>query len=210
MGDLLILGDGVHGAEMAEIVERVNRVTPTWNLLGFVSPQNRQVGTERNGYPVLGGPQALADFPDAFLISDNEWPRTIAIPHERLISLIDPSSFVSRTAKIGRGCVLYPNSFVGLNASLGDYVFCLSGCVINHDCVLADRVVLASGVILAGSVLVEPECYLGQSCTVRQTLRIGRGSLIGMGAVIVKNVPPGSVIIGNPGRSKEESKRAGC
>ena len=50
-----------------------------------------------------------------------------------------------RAARIGRGCVLYPNSFVGLDVHLGDYVFCLSGCVINHDCVLENRVVLASG-----------------------------------------------------------------
>lgn len=203
MRDLLILGDGVHGAEMAEIVERVNHASPTWNLLGFISPHGRDIGTERNGYRVLGGPDALADFPDACLIPDNEWPRTLPIPHERLISLIDPSAFVSRTAQIGRGCVLYPNSFIGLNASLGNSVFCLSGCIINHDCVLEDRVVLASSVTLAGSVHVEPGCYLGQSCTVRQHLRIGRGSLIGMGAVVIRDVPPDSVIIGNPGRSKE-------
>ena len=204
MRDLLILGDGVHGTEMAEIVERVNHVVPTWNLLGFISPQGRNVGTERNGYRVLGGPDVLTDFPDACLIPDNEWPRTLPIPQERLISLVDPSAFVSRTAQIGKGCVLYPQCFVGLNASLGNYVFCLSGCIINHDCVLEDRVVLASSVTLAGSVYVERECYLGQSCTVRQRLQIGRGSLIGMGAVVVKEVPPDSVIIGNPGRSKEK------
>jgi sugar O-acyltransferase (sialic acid O-acetyltransferase NeuD family) len=208
MHDLLIVGSGVHGAEMAEIVERVNRVRLTWNLLGFVSPQNTPVGTERNGYPVLGGPDMIAAYPDACLVSDNEWPRTLALPHERLVSLIDPSAFVSRTAQIGVGCVLYPNSFVGLNASLGDRVFCLSGCVINHDCVLEDSVVLASGVILAGSVHVEAECYLGQSCTIRQFLRIGRGSLIGMGAVVVRDVAPGSVIIGNPGRLKEDKNHA--
>lgn len=204
MRDLLILGNGVHGAEMAEIVERINAVRPTWNLLGFVSPQTEQSGRERNGYPVLGGLDAFAKYPAACLLPDNEWPRSLPVPSERLISLVDPSAFVSRTAKVGRGCVLYPHCFVGLNASLGENVFCLSGCILNHDCVLEDRVVLASGVTLAGSVVVESECYLGQSCTVRQRQRIGRGSLIGMGAVVVKDVPPGSVIIGNPGRLKEK------
>jgi len=204
MRDLLILGDGVHGMEMAEIVERVNLAAPTWNLLGFISPHDFQPGTERNGYPVLGGADALKDFPDAYLIPDNKWPRASAIPHERLISLVDPSAFVSRTAQMGRGCVIYPHSFIGLNACLGDYVFALGGCIINHDCVLEDRIVLASGVTLAGSVHVETECYLGQSCTVRQHQRIGRDSLIGMGAVIVRDVPPGSVIMGNPGRNKEK------
>jgi acetyltransferase-like isoleucine patch superfamily enzyme len=96
--------------------------------------------------------------------------------------------------------VLYSHCFVGLNARIGDALFCLSGCIINHDDVIEDRVTLASGVTLAGSVHIEADCYLGQGCTVRQELRIGRGSLIGMGAVVVSDVPPNSVIVGNPGR----------
>ena len=198
MRDLLILGIGVHGAEMAEIVERINRAAPTWNLLGFISPTSDRVGDTRNGYPVLGAPEALDRYPQADLVPDNEWPRTIDVPCERLVSLIDPSAFVSRTARIGRGCVIYPHCYLGLNAHIGDYVFMLDGCVVNHDDVIEDRAVLASGVTLAGFAHVEADCYLGQSCTIRQSLRIGRGSLVGMGAVVVKDVPPNSVMAGNP------------
>jgi sugar O-acyltransferase (sialic acid O-acetyltransferase NeuD family) len=200
MRDLVILGGGVHSAEMVEIVERINRVEPTWNLLGYLTPHEEQIGTSRNGYPVLGRAEALDAYPDACLVADNEWPRSIPAHQERLVSLVDPSAVVSRTARIGAGCVLYPHCFVGLNARIGDMVFCLSGSIINHDDVIGDRVVIASGVTLAGSVVVEEGCYLGQSCTVRQHVRIGQGSLIGMGAVVVKEVAAGSVIVGNPGR----------
>ena len=198
MRDLIILGTGVHGAEMAEMVERINRAGPTWRLLGFISPREDEDRAELNGSPILGPPEALAAYPDACLLTDNEWPRTIEIPRERLVSLIDPSVCVSRTARIGPGCVIYPHGYLGLNATLGVQVFCLAGCVINHDDVLEDRVVLASGVMLAGGVYVEEDCYLGQGCTVRQHLRIGSGSLIGMGAVVVKDVQPNSVMAGNP------------
>lgn len=200
MHDLLILGIGVHGAEMVEIVERVNHVQPTWNLLGFVSPDGRRVGEVRNGFPVLGTLEMVSELPTAHLVPDNEWPRSPAIPRERLISLIDPSAFVSRTAHVGVGCVIYPHCYVGLNARVGDFVFCLSGCTINHDVVVEDRTVLASGATLAGYVHVEADCYLGQECTVRQNLRIGHNSLLGMGAVVVKDVPPDSVMVGNPAR----------
>jgi hypothetical protein len=36
MKDLVILGGGVHAAEMVEIVGRINRVKKTWNLLGLI------------------------------------------------------------------------------------------------------------------------------------------------------------------------------
>ena len=200
MRDLLILGADVHALEMAEIVERVNAAAPTWNLLGFLTTQAQRVGERLNGYPVLATLDQLPEYPEADLVPAYPCPRSLPVPRERLVSLIDPTAFVSRTATIGAGCVLYPNCFVGLNARICDYTFCLSGSVINHDTVLEERVVLASRAALAGIVHVEAECYLGQSCTVRQELRIGRGSMIGMGAVVVQDVPPNSVIVGNPGR----------
>ena len=164
-----------------------------------------KTGQQYNGYPVLGGMEVISNCSARF-VPDNSWPHSLNIPYDRLVSLIDPSTFVSRSAQIGVGTVIYPNSYVGLNARIGDYVFCLSGCIINHDAVINDRVIMASSVSLAGSVHVESDCYLGQACTCRQFTRIGAGSLIGMGSVIVRDVPQNSVMIGNPARKLRDNK----
>jgi hypothetical protein len=143
--DLLILGVGVHALEMVEIVERVNRVAASWNLLGYLAADESHPAEPQNGYPVLGTLEQLSRYADACLVPAFGWPVSQLVPRERLVSLIDPTCFVSRTATIGAGSVLYPGCFVGLNARIGDFVFCLSGCKINHDTVLEDRVTLASG-----------------------------------------------------------------
>jgi len=204
MKDLIILGAGVHAAEMVELIERMNAAVPRWNLLGFIAEEEEAVGGTINGLPVLDWADAWRRYPEAEFALSYGFPRELLPPRERLISVVDPTAFVSRTASIGAGCVIYPHCFVGVNARLGDYVFCLSGSVINHDDVLEDWVTLASGAALAGSVHVERDCYLGQGCSVRQLLRIGRGSTIGMGAVVVRDVPPDSVMVGNPARRLEK------
>lgn len=203
MQDLLILGTGVHGGEMAHMVERINRQAPTWRLLGHVAPKAMEQ-TEFAGYPVLGSVEQLAEIlaahPGAMLVADNEFPKSAPVPAERLTTIIDPDSYIHPTARIGRGCVFYPGAFIGLNAVIGDRVFALSGATINHDNVIADDVVFASKVTLAGFVKVERGVYLGQSCTVRQFIRIGHDATIGMGAVVVKDVVPRAIMAGNPAK----------
>ena len=201
MQDLIILGAGPHAQEMADIVAQINRVQPTWNLLGsIVSPRQADlVGQTIDNLVILATEAAIGQYPQACFAAEYGSDSS-GCPRERLISLIAPSVFVARTAVIGAGCVIYPNCFVGHNARLGDRVFVLSSSTINHDNVLEDNVSVTSHVSLAGYVHVETGCYLGQACTVRQYLRIGRDSLIGMGSVVLADVPPNSVMVGNPAR----------
>lgn len=207
----MILGTGVHAAELVEIVERINGVEKTWNLLGFIGRHDEEVGRELNGTPVLGtfhAPPRLAGAVVYAAANHNKLPSPLAIERDRLVSLVDPTAFVSRSATLGRGCVIYPGCFVGLQARLGDLVFLLAGSVLNHDVVVEDRVIVTSGVSLAGGVQVGEGSYLGQSCTVREKLRLGKGCLVGMGAVVVGDVRPGTVVAGNPAREIRE-RRAG-
>ncbi|HRU04185.1 MAG TPA: hypothetical protein P5137_00250 [Candidatus Brocadiia bacterium] len=202
MRDLVILGVGVHAAEMAELVERINRVSPAYRLLGFLAdePRRHMVGRDLNGYPVLGLSDQTSAYPGAAFAFSQEFQDPVELESEQWASLVDPSAVVSRAAKVGRGCILFAHVWVGLNARLGERVFVLPGCVISHDANVEDEVAMASGVTLAGGVRVGPGCFLGQSCTVRQNINVGKGSLIGMGAVVVDDVPPNSVMAGNPAR----------
>jgi len=212
MKNLIILESTVHALEMAEIVERINPVAPTWKLLGYIAADKHtdHIGKQFNGYPVLGTRVVPTRYPDAMLVPNHEYQDPIDLPPERFATIIDPTAFVSRTAQIAGGCVIYPHCYIGHNTRLGHRVFMLDGTVINHDNVIEDNVTIASRVTLAGHVTVESGSYLGQSCTIRQFLRMGKECYIGMGCVVVKDVEPRAVMAGNPARklcSRDQIKK---
>jgi hypothetical protein len=166
MKDLLILGNGVHACEMVEILERAD-TAHEYNFLGFVGSE--QQNDNLMGYPVYSITELDGRLGHAFLVPDNTFELELKQKYlSRMISLIDPSCFVSGSAKIGPGTVLYPHCYVGRNAILESFVFCLSGCIINHDDVIGAGSILASGVRIAGNVSVGQQAYLGQACTIRQ------------------------------------------
>ena len=42
--------------------------------------------------------------------------------------------------------------------------------------------------------------HIGAGATVRQLISIGEGAVVGAGAVVVKDVPPWTVVVGVPAR----------
>ncbi len=46
--------------------------------------------------------------------------------------------------------------------------------------------------------IIERHCFLGARCLVLPGVRIGEGSIVGAGAVVTRDVPPRSVVVGNP------------
>jgi len=49
-------------------------------------------------------------------------------------------------------------------------------------------------------VVIEENVWLGASCTILKGVRVGANSIVGTGAVVTSDVPPNSVVAGNPAR----------
>lgn len=71
---------------------------------------------------------------------------------------------------------------------------------IGHDCKIGDGTLIAAGAILGGRVVVGKNCFVGLNSCIRQRITIGDNAVIGMGAVVVKDVPSDTIVIGNPAK----------
>ena len=193
MKDLIILGTDIHALEVIDIINAVKE----YRVVGFISHRDQHPPTFE-GYPILGDASVLGNYPTAYRLPLHVWKDMSDI--QNWVNIIAPSAFVSSSATLGVGCVVYPNCFIGAKARLGNGVFILSGSIVNHDCIIEDRVTITSGVSLAGGVTVKTGAYLGQACTVKQNLTVGHSSKVGMGAVVTRDVADGVTVVGCPAK----------
>jgi acetyltransferase-like isoleucine patch superfamily enzyme len=47
-------------------------------------------------------------------------------------------------------------------------------------------------------IFIEDDVFIGMNCLILKGVRLGQGSVVGAGSVVTKDVPPGSIVAGNP------------
>jgi acyl-[acyl carrier protein]--UDP-N-acetylglucosamine O-acyltransferase len=83
---------------------------------------------------------------------------------------------------------------------IGPDVWLMKGVHVGHDVMIMDDCELPPGCVVCGWVTLEPGVRCGVGVLIRPYIRIGMDARLGAGAVVVKDVPPGEVWVGNPAR----------
>lgn len=110
-------------------------------------------------------------------------------------SFIGPFVEITRGTRIGRNCKIESHSFLCDSVEVEDDVFIGHGTMFTNDLYpRTDRhVVYIKTVVGQGA-------SLGTNATIIAGVVIGRNAVIGAGAVVTKDVPPLSIVAGNPAR----------
>lgn len=128
-------------------------------------------------------------------------------------TLIASNVVVFDEVVIGDGALISPFVTLTSNIRIGRQFHANLYSYIEHDCVVGDFVTLAPGAQVNGNIVLEDHVYVGSGAVIRQgkpgqPVVIGAGAVIGMGAVVLGNVPPGSVVVGNPARPLARRQKA--
>jgi acetyltransferase-like isoleucine patch superfamily enzyme len=117
-------------------------------------------------------------------------------------------------AVVGRDCNLCDHVFLENDVIVGDRVTIKSGVQVWDGLRLGDDVFVGPNVSFTNDrfprskhhpaafekTTVEPGASIGAGATVLPGLVIGRGAMVGAGAVVTRDVPPLSIVVGNPAR----------
>ena len=207
---LLLIGAGGFGRETLELVRALNRVEPTFDVVGLLDDDPATHGRRVHGAEVIGPSTAVHDHPDALVTgcvaSPDDPLRRLALvarldlPPERYATLVHPSAVVPASASIGPGTVLHATAVLTADIEVGAHVAVMPAVVLTHDDAIGDGVTFGAGARVAGGVTIERGAYIGAGALLREGLTVGAGAVVGMGAVVTRPVPAGEVWAGVPAR----------
>lgn len=195
MKDILIIGAGGIGRETAWIIEEINEVKPTWNLLGYIDENSEMHGKELNGYKVLGGLEVLEKLEEkpyvVVAIANCSVKKSIVTKlgeKYNFATIIYPTVKVSKFIQIGQGTIIYPGVILTVNTKIGNHVLISGNCGIGHDTVIGDYSSVLWGSNFSGYDTVGESCFIGVGTKVIQGINISKENKISAGITVLEDV----------------------
>ena len=205
MKELYIIGAGGFGREVAWLVERINAITPTWDLKGFIDDNENLWGTMEDDYPVVGGCSYLENLKDVYVVCaiGSAKMRKKIIDKLKGVSikyatLIDPSVLISKRVSVGEGTIICAGTIITVDIEIGKHVIINLDCTVGHDTVIEELVTIYPSVNVSGMVRVGQCSELGTGMQIIQGKTIGSEVVIGAGAVVIRDIPEKCIAVGSP------------
>ena len=193
-----IIGAGGHAKVVASTL-----LAQGHQVIGFYDDNSETWGSSILGIPIIGPVSDLtSDRCDGAIVGvgDNKVRKNLVRRMDlNWITAIHPFSWVHPDVLIGVGTVICAGSIVQPGARIGAHVILNTKASVDHDCAVGDYVHI-SVAHLAGGATAEEGAFLALGSTVLPGLHVGAWALLGAGSVATKDIPPGSIAVGNPAR----------
>lgn len=151
---------------------------------------------------------AVGEYPGAafvLAVGDIETKKRIVSQNEdRWETFAHSSSFVSKFAKLGKGCVICPNTCVLGDAQVGNFVTVNVFCTIAHDNVIGDYVTYSPYVGTMGVCKIGNECFFGTASYCVPKVSLPAGTKVSAGAIVRKSIQTPETLYGDPATPKQK------
>lgn len=206
MKDIVIIGAGGFGREVAWLIEDINKVKKEWNIVGFIDDNEDVQESEINGYKVVGNINWL-EKQELYVVNAIGNPiikkkimENLQGSKNKYPVLIHPSVIYSESVNFAEGSIICAGTILTVNIEIGKHVIINLDCTVGHDAVIMDYTTLLPSVNVSGCVKIEECVSVGTKSAIIQGISIGENTIIGSGAVVVKDITEPGTYVGVPVR----------
>ena len=207
MTDIAIYGAGGFGREIACLLNRINEVKSTWNLIGFID-DGKSVGVENEYGVVLVGIDTLNAWnkPLSVAMSIGK-PQVVKTIVENITNpMIDfPNIFApdvimmdKNNVKIGKGNVFCTGCLISCNSKIGDFNTFNDFVSIGHDTVIGNYNGFMTSTRISGIVTIGDCNFFGVNSCMVQGIKIGNNITLAAGSALMRRPKDGYTYIGVP------------
>lgn len=191
-------------------LEAIDCLGDQFELIGFADDTKEKQGRQSNGFIVFDR-SVFDTYKEALVLavpgSHTSYLQrrniigSLNISPPRWATVIHPGAHVSPLAGLSSNTLIMAGVTITSNAIIGQHVCILPNTVIHHGVRIGDYSLVGSNVTVAGNTIIEENCYIGSGTSLINGIVFGAESLAGLGSNIIRNVPAGSRIAGNPAKA---------
>lgn len=202
---------GANNPETLRMIRACQTVNPNFEVVGFLDNNPEKINTQYYGYPILGGTNNLSkldlDLNEIRFINlitrdtVTRYKTSLEVSSQggKFANFIHPSVNLEYV-KLGTGIYVQENVVLQADVSVGNNTSIHIGTLVGHETKIGHSVFMAHGCNISGNTIIEDGVQMGTGVTSVPRIKIGKWSIIGAGAVVIKDVAPYSVVVGNPGK----------
>lgn len=207
MKNLVIIGSGGFGRECYAIALACIENGAKLKVKGFLDDNGEALSGYENYPSIIGSLSTYEIQEDDVFVCAIGNPKTkekctnlILEKGGEFINLIHPKSIIGLNCKMGKGCIMMPNTLIGQDVAVGDFVTFDGYSSVGHDVVIGNYCHFSPFAFVAGGSKVGFRVMIQPGARVIINKKIGNDVIIGVGSVVIRNLKEGVTVFGNPAK----------
>ncbi|WP_372948087.1 NeuD/PglB/VioB family sugar acetyltransferase [Mariniphaga sp.] len=207
MKNLIIIGAGGMGREISHHATLCKGYNTEFKIKGFLDDDKDALNGFK-GYPIIIDTihHYIPEHDDVFVCSMGDVvkkKRSIDIILDKggeFINLIHPDASISKNVKMGKGCIILKNAFIGVECEIQDYALIQESAIIGHDVKIGKYSRVDCHVVCVGGIEVKDEVTIHSSAVINDRVIVEKGAVVGALSFVIRRVKENTTVFGNPAK----------